>query len=283
MTGAVAYALAAMVCYGLGDFVYKRAARAGVGAHHFLMSQGWVFCPLVVLYAWLSGNFPHSLPALWGAVAGLFIFLGFYNFLRSLTTGPVSINAPIFRLNFVVTVVLAALILAEPVSIGRLAGIAAAVAAAWLLLGGGAGKERARLPGRSLRQVLVASAAYGLANFSHKLGLVGGAAPEALLAAQALVFVSLATLSTWSAEGHVRPPPETWAHSVPAALLLIAAFLFFLHGLRTGDATVLVPIAQMGFVPAALLGIAAFGEPPTGRTLAGLAVAVAALTLLALG
>jgi uncharacterized membrane protein len=281
MTPAVGYALAAMVCYGLGDFVFKRAARAGVEAHHFLMVQAWCFCPMIVLYAWLSGNAPRTLSALWGGLAGLFILFGFYNFLRSLATGPVSINAPIFRLNFVVTVVLAAIVLGESITAGRLAGIAAAVAAVWLLLGG-TGRDRGALPGRSLRQVLVASGTFGIANFCHKLGLVAGAPPEALLAAQALVFVTLATLFAYSIEGNIRPPAATWAHAVPAALLLIAAFLFFLHALVIGDATVLVPIAQMGFVPAAILGIVAFGEPPSARTFAGLAIAVAALGLLAM-
>ena len=282
MTGAVGYALAAMVCYGLGDFVFKRAARAGVTAHHFLMVQAWCFCPMIVALCVADRERCHArLPALWGGLAGLFIFLGFYNFLRSLVTGPVSINAPIFRLNFVVTVVLAAIVLREPLTAGRLAGIAAAVAAVWLLLGG-TGRDRGALPGRSLQQVLVASGTFGIANFCHKLGLVAGAPPEALLAAQALVFVTLATLFAYSVEGNVRPPAATWAHAVPAALLLIAAFLFFLHALVAGDATVLVPIAQMGFVPAAILGIMAFGEPPSTRIVVGLAIAVAALGLLAM-
>ena len=29
MSHSVAYAIAAMVCYGLGDFIYKQAAAAG--------------------------------------------------------------------------------------------------------------------------------------------------------------------------------------------------------------------------------------------------------------
>ena len=39
-----------------------------------------------------------SLMASFVALAGLFIFIGFYNFLRSLAAGSVSIVAPIFRL-----------------------------------------------------------------------------------------------------------------------------------------------------------------------------------------
>ena len=37
MTGGTGYAFAALACYGLGDFIYKRATTAGVKPHHFLM------------------------------------------------------------------------------------------------------------------------------------------------------------------------------------------------------------------------------------------------------
>ena len=48
-----------------------------------------------------------------------------------------------------------------------------------------------------------------------------------------------------------------------------------------GQASVLVPIAQMGFIVAALLGIFVLGERVTLRKAAGLAAALAALTALA--
>jgi hypothetical protein len=51
MSQPIVYAIVAMVCYGLSDFIYKQAAAAGIRADHFLMAQGWFFCPLVILYA----------------------------------------------------------------------------------------------------------------------------------------------------------------------------------------------------------------------------------------
>ena len=51
MNEPLVYAIVAMVCYGLSDFIYKQAAAAGIRADHFLMAQGWLFCPLVIVYA----------------------------------------------------------------------------------------------------------------------------------------------------------------------------------------------------------------------------------------
>jgi uncharacterized membrane protein len=282
MIAGLEYAFAALICFGLGDFIYKRAAAAGVQAHHFLMAQAWCFCPVIILYAWASGTLVLRAPALWGSLAGLFIFVGFYNFLKSLATGPVSINAPIFRLNFIVTAALAIVILREPLTVVMLIALALALAAIWLLLGG-LGTSSTNINQASLVAVLIATLALGAANFFHTMGLRHGSTPETLLAAQAVLFVTLATVFTRIADGAIRPAAATWKYAAPAALVLLAAFLFMLHGVREGPASVLVPIAQMGFVVPAALGIFLLRERLTVRAAMGLAAALAALAVVAFG
>ncbi|NVO14666.1 MAG: EamA family transporter [Rhodoplanes sp.] len=290
MTAGTEYALVAMVFFGLGDWIYRRAARDGVSAHHFLMGQAWLFCPSVVLYAAATGTLTLAGGAAWGNLAGLFLFLGLLLFARSLRSGPVSVNGPIFRLGFVVTVGLAVVVLGEPLTAAKAAGLMLALIAVWLLLGttggtasGAATFGRSPTSRRSLLEVLLATVLAGIGYFCHKLGTAAGAAPSTLVAAQAMVFASLATLLTATMERSLRWPPGLWRHAVPAAVVLIAAFLFFVHALGSGPASVVVPIAQMGFVPASVLGIVIGGEPLTVRKGLGLAVALAALALLAWG
>jgi uncharacterized membrane protein len=281
MTGGTGYAFAAMLCYGVGDFIYKRSAQAGVPAHYFIMLQAWCFCPLVILYAVMTESLVLRPSALWGCLAGLFIFVGFYNFVRSLTVGAVSIHAPIFRMNFVVTVLLAVALLGEPLSRAKIIGLALALAATWLLLGGGRHLPSADAGRRSLAQVALATLSFGAANFFHKLGLMGGMPPATMLSAQAIVFITCATLFAFYSDKALRPPTRAWLFAVPAALVLIVAFLLFLNALTLGQASILVPIAQMGFVPAAALGVLVLNEAITARKLMGLAVALAALAVLA--
>jgi len=50
-----------------------------------------------------------------------------------------------------------------------------------------------------------------------------------------------------------RPPPVTFKYSTAAAIVLLGATIFLLRSVAGGQASVLVPIAQMGFVVAALL------------------------------
>lgn len=278
MTAGTGYALAAMVCYGLGDFIYKRSAADGVEPLHFLTAQAWVFCPLSFIYAAATGTLVLGVGALWGGLAGLFILLAFNAFLRSLAGGAVSIVAPIFRLSFLITAALAIVVLDEPVTVAKVIGLALALTAIWLLLGGGGHGTLSR---QSLIQVAIATVALGAGNFCHKMGLHFGATPETGVAAQASVFCGLVTLITLTRDKGYRLPPATWKHSIPAALVLLGAFLLLLHALAVGPASVLVPIAQMGFIVTAALGVAVFGEHLTPRKFAGLAAAIAALAALA--
>jgi hypothetical protein len=93
MNQPIPYAIMAMICYGLSDFIYKQAAAAAIRADHFLMAQAWLFCPLVILYTLATRTLVLNFAALWGSLAGVFVFIGLYYFIRSLAAGSVSTNA----------------------------------------------------------------------------------------------------------------------------------------------------------------------------------------------
>jgi drug/metabolite transporter (DMT)-like permease len=281
----IAYALGAMLLYGVADFVYKRGAAAGAPPHQFLMVQTWFFSSLALLYGLVSGTLAFSSGALWGAAAGVLVVLGYYNFAWSLKHGSVSTNATIFRLSFAVTVALAVLLLGEPLTLSKLTGLALALVAVWLLLAAPAANDKAanRENRASLLRVLVATVAVGIASFSYKLGLRDGAAPIALVAAQGAVATTLSTAFAAYVDRGIRPSRAAWSHAPFAAVLLVFAFIFLAKGLVAGEASVVVPIAQMGFVATALLGFAFLREPFTLRKGAGLVAALAALSGLARG
>ena len=284
MTPGIGLALFAMLCFGAGDLVYKRAAAAGIEARHFLMLQAWFFCPLVTLYALVRQQLVLEPAALWGSLAGLVMFFAFYNFSRSLRDGSVSTNAPIFRLSFTLTAALAVWLLHEPLTPMKVLGLGLAFVAVLALAGDSQDHPQARASSSygSLTRVLIATVAAGIGNLLYKVGLMAGATPETLLATQAWVFCSLATLVVWFADGHVRPPPAGLRYGPPVGVLLLAGFIALLHGLTEGPASVLIPVAQLGFVFTAVLGRVLFGEALSWRKRAGLVVAAAALGTLAI-
>jgi len=283
LSDSTAYALGALLLYGLADFVYKRGAAAGAQPHQFLMVQTWFFTSLALVYGLASGTLEFGAGDLWGAAAGVLVVVGYYNFAWSLRHGSVSTNATIFRLSFAVTAALAVLILREPVTAAKIAGLALALLAVWLLLASpGAGNRRADPESRaSLLRVLIATVAVGIASFTYKLGLLAGAVPISLVVTQGLVAVTLATTFAARLDGGIRPSRAALGHAPVAAVLLVFAFIFLAKGLQGGEASVIVPIAQMGFVVTALLGFFILREPFTPRKGAGLVAALAALASLA--
>ena len=91
----------------------------------------------------------------------------------------------------------------------------------------------------------------------------------------------LATVVVYVADRKLRAPPTTFKYSAPAAIVLLGATICLLRSVAGGEASVLVPIAQMGFVVAALLGIFILRERVTVRKIGGLVVGLAALIALA--
>ena len=276
------FALAAMLLFGLGDLIYKRGAAAGAPAHQFLMVQSWLFAPSVVAYAICTDSFRFVPGSAWGALAGFFILIGFYNFAASLRSGSISINAPVFRLSFVLTAALAVAILGEALTVFKVGGIALALLAAWLLLGGPAG-EAQRESRESLARVLVATVAVGLGNFVYTLGLRAGATPGSLIVIQAAVVVTLATSFVAFKDRRIGPAGPVLRYAPMAAIVLALAFAFMVEAMARGEASIVVPIAQMGFVVTGLVGVVFLREIFSARKGAGIFAAAAALALLAHG
>jgi len=281
MTPGLGFALLAMVCFGISDLIYKRGSAAGIEAGEFVMLQGWIFCPGVTLYAWLSGSLDLRLSALWGSLAGAFLFVAMFNFAASLRGGAVSTNAPIFRLNFTLTAALAILLLGEVLTLAKAAALFCALAAVWLLLAE-PGTKRGEVNISSLVRVLIATVAMALTNFFYKIGLQHGALPETMVSTQAWVFTSLATILRLRRKDGFHITPGAWRYSTLAALVLAVAFIALMHGLAVGPASVLVPVAQMSFVFTAVIGAALFHERLDWRKRSGLIVAVGALALFAI-
>src|ERR1700730_17959826 len=273
-------ALGAMMFYGLADWVFKRAAASGVQAHHFLALQALFFAPGIFLYGLTTNTLALGPPFAWGMMAGVLIFVALYNFARSLASGAVSIVAPVFRLSFAITVALAVWLLNERLTGWKLAGLGASLVALWLLLAGGPASAP-RITKSSVLNVLVATVTMGIVRFIYKLGVIAGGSPATVLTGQASVFLPLATVFALKRDGGFHPPHGAWRHGATAAVLLLFGLVMLLAGLARGEASVLVPVAQMSFVVTAGLGFIFLREALTIRKGLGLAFAIVALTCLA--
>ena len=108
---------------------------------------------------------------------------------------------------------------------------------------------------------MVATAAIGIGNFVYKYGLRAGATPVSLIVAQALVVVSGSTAFAGVVDRRIRPSRAVLRYAPLAAVALAIGFCLMVESLARGDASVMVPVAQMGFVATSLFGFVFLREP----------------------
>lgn len=272
--------LASMVLVGTADLLFRRATLRRFTPASFMVLQSWFFGPTALAFAAATGTFHWSPAVLWGPVAGLLSFVATYSFLRSLQApgGQVSVNAPIYRLNLVVTAVLAIAFLGEKLTWHKLAGLLLAASAALLLSDASPWRVRAR-PG-GLAWAFLAMTAFGLLLFVYKVAVMLGAPPPMLIFGQFCALTTIAfCYATW-AEGGLRLTPTIWVHAPICGVLNSSGRVLLAWALRTGEASAAVPISQMSFVFTFLLAAPLFGEPVSGRKVAGLLVGILAILAL---
>ena len=276
MSLSVALALGSMALGGLSDFLYKRAQTHGVRPASFMVVQSLAFNVTSLVLALLTDGLAPDLTALrYAGPTALTLFSAFYLFLRSLRDGDATVNVPIYRLSFVVTAVLAVMVLDERLSPTRV--LAIGLAAVGVLALADLRKLAAgRLAGRSLLFLLPATALYGLSAAIYKAGVAAGVPPGTFLVVQAGLFL-LCGLALALATHDLRPTPATLQHAPLTGLLLASSLFLLLASLRIGDATVSVPISQLSFVLTSLLAVAFLGERLSRGRVVGTAAAVLAV------
>lgn len=279
MSESIEYALSALLLYGVADFVYKRGATAGAKPHHFLMVQTWFFTPCALLYGLTSGTLAFNASAFWGC--------GRMRRRRLLQLCPQpEIGIGQHQRDD----------LSTKLRRHRGAGDAGVGGAAHRAPRGPCARGRRGLAAardakrrdwrRSTREPVFPSTRtrrnHGCRNseLCLQVGPASRCDADRLVVTQGLVAVTLSTGFTIYVDRRIRPSHAAWSHAPVAAVLLVTAFTFLAKGLK---ASVIVPVAQMGFVVTALLGFILLREPFTARKGAGLAAVLAALACLAKG
>jgi uncharacterized membrane protein len=266
-----------MVLVGTADLLFRRATLRRFAPASFMVLQSWFFGPTALAFAAATGSFRWSPAILWGPVAGALAFVSTYSFLRSLQApgGQVSVNAPIYRLNLMVTAILAIVILGEKITWSKVLGLLLAAASVFLLSEATPGRLRAR-PG-GLGWALLAMLAFGLIHFVYKIAVMFGAPPPMLIFGQFCALTTIALgYATW-VEGGLRLTPVIWVHAPICGVLNSSGRVLLAWALQSGEASAAVPVSQMSFVFTFLLAAPLFGEPVTRRKAAGLLAAVFAI------
>jgi drug/metabolite transporter (DMT)-like permease len=277
----VALAVLSGLIWGIGDFAGGKATQRA-GALLVVWVSKLVSLPLLAIYL-IAMYVPITPIGLtWGALAGVAGLVGLVLFYRALSAGAMTIVAPVTGVTSAAIPVVVGLVWGERPSGARLLGIGCALLAIALVSIAPNPSGRPQVVSWRLIAVALGSGA-GFGLFFILLAVANEAAggsvglwPIAGSQLSALIIGGLLILM-------VRPGP--WPRGVGLRFTMVAgpcdmtANALFLLAARTGDLSIVAPLAALYPVTTVILALVIDHERLRGVQIAGLAFAVAALVL----
>jgi uncharacterized membrane protein len=293
-----AFAIGAMLCLGMSDFLNKRAMGAGVRRTQFLVVQSYFFTITTLVLLPLVGGLEWSPALLFAVACGAITFFSYVFVLKALETGEATVAVPIYRMSFAVTVVLALVMLDEEMTSRKLIGLALIVVALLALTAvngrGGDGSRFQSHEGLPVTRLAVGRTSVAMAvvfatiamftigtkGFLYKVGISEGAPPATFALVQSLTFLPIAIAYTLVSDRTLHIDSETWHHAPYNGVLTALASVLLLLALVGGDASTAVPISQLCFVVTAVLAVVVLRERLTPLKVVGTISAVVAVVAL---
>ncbi len=282
MSAGVGYALLSLLAAGILDVVYARYSgkRVVSGAYLFGIGGVVIIGQSAILAATRVPVVFDAYAAGFGIFAGAVVMLANALLIESLARINVSLGSTIYRLNTIAVVAFAVLFLGEALTTPKFAGVVLGVAAAILLYQhGGRGGDNRLLVAATWLAVIASllRAAFGILS---KIGLAAGTDPFLFMVYVGVGWTLAALLYGLARRQPAAPVRTVLPYALVSGTLVCLVVTFLLLGLRTGEASIVIPIANMSFV-VALLTSAAFGmERLTARKLLAVATAAVAIGLL---
>lgn len=282
MSLAILLAGIALLVGGLADLLYRVAQNRGIDSGLFIFWQSVIFAVILWVYAIFSGDILKLDTFTWliGLPAGALGYVGLTLFLLSVKTGDVSVNAPIFRLNFVITAAGAMILLGESFALAKLVGITLALLSVISFAGiKSLNFNSSQLS--SLALVSIGSIVFGIVGILIKYALNNDAEPIPLLLTQTIAFQVAASIYVVYTKKW-KPNQATRRYSPWIAVLQLIWASLTLTALSIGEASIIYPIIQLSFVVTAILGIILLHEEFTKGKGIGIVLALGAVGALAI-
>ncbi|MFT5175573.1 MAG: drug/metabolite transporter (DMT)-like permease [Gammaproteobacteria bacterium] len=278
----VIFALLSLLFAGLLDVMYKRYSRIARSRGMFLMGMGITFCTLQLFSTWVFDETLSVSDATltYGLAAGALVTVSNILLIESFTHLDVSLGSTIYRLNTIGVVALSWLFLAESLAVLKLMGIAFGVLAALLLYQHH--KQQTTHRDLALFFWLAVLASVFRAGFGvlSKAGISADGNASSMMVIAATCWIVGGFTYALVRETDRQINLTIIGYSVVSGSLVFMVVNTLYAALARGDASVVIPIANLSFVVALLISVLLKMEQLTMRKVSALAFAIVAIGLL---
>ncbi|MCL2572251.1 MAG: EamA family transporter [Defluviitaleaceae bacterium] len=241
---------------------------------------------VVLVFAWLMVFIVGSQHEVWTASSRTWLFLilsglaaggSWLCFFRALKLGNVNKVSPLKKSSTILTMLLAFIILQEPIGIPMLIGMLLIGLGTWLMMG--TKKKQPDNESKNTGWLFFALLAAVFAALTAILGRIGIAEIEANLGTairtMAIVPISWLMVLLTNKKGQKRIRAidrKSWLFLILSGVATGASWLFFFRALQLGNASLVVPVDKLSIVLTMAFARIFLGERFTKRSLIGLAL-----------
>ncbi|PLY01956.1 MAG: EamA/RhaT family transporter [Desulfuromonas sp.] len=285
MSSPILYALLSLTFAAMHDVVFKRYAKKDRSRGTYIACIGLIWLLLQLATAYFCGDIDSvsSETILFGVIAGLFLTASNLMLLESMTHIDASMGSTIYRLNTLGVVVLAVLFLNEPFRLYKGLGILAGVVSVILLYRHDTDAHIDKRTFAIFFAIAVAASLFrALYGVTSKAGLLAGADIQPMLMIAAFCWMIGGSGYALLREKRLRLTRTKAIYSLVSGILVFLIVNFLLLAIEHGEASTVIPIANMSFVLALVLSIFLGMERFTMRKLGAILTAACSIILLSM-
>ena len=279
----IIFALLSLLFAGVNDVIFKKYSNKDRSRGMYVFGIGiiWTFLQIIVLNM-QEISFSYDFVSIsYGLTAGFLLTVSNILLLESLTNIDVSLGSTIYRLNTVGVVILSFFLLHEPLGSFKIVGIICGLIAVLLLFNKGK-KTYQDINFTMFFLIAVAAslirASYGIIT---KMGISSNAEPNIMLLLISLSWIIGGALYAKLRERRFKITRGQIIYSIVSGILVFLIVNFLMLALEHGQASIVIPIANMSFIFALLISITLRMELLTFRKCFAVGFAVVSIILLA--
>ena len=280
MTYAIFFALVSLAAAGCLDVTFRRFSLKLRSRGMYVFGCGVVWLALQLTYLSITEVQLRldEVTVMYGLLTGAFLVLANILLIESLTGLDVSLGSMIYRLNTIGVVAISFVLLGEDVGFIKLLGVGIGIAAVLILYRRGDGVS---IPILFFVMAVVASASRAIYGVASKVALEQSASAEGLLVIAATSWIVGGFAYAAFREKRIRITGKKAVYAVVSGFLAFAVVNALIEALKHGEASVVVPIANLSFVVAMLLSVFLGMEELSGRKYLAIGCAAMSVFLMA--
>ncbi len=252
---AVLCALSSLLFAGLNDIVFKKYSVKAQSRGMYICGIGvvWTFIQGMILILGKETIVYTPVTFIFGIIAGLSLCLSNIFLLESLKHLEISVGSTIYRLNTVGVIILSIMVLQESIGWMKGMGIVLGVMAVFLLYEPSKNQPRGNRLSIFFVFAIFASLFRAIYGVITKAGILNQADLQIMLVIISSCWIVGGILYAAIKEKVRRFDSRTSIYCVISGILIFLIVFFLTLGLKSGDASIVIPIANMSFLVAIVL------------------------------